>query len=665
MGIRDLWSILEPYHERKPLYELSGKVIAIDLGGWVCENQNVVDYPVQPRLYLRNLFHRTCYLLLADVTPVFVLEGEAPTMKYDEIARRNDIQFRGGAPKKKPSADSTKDTRKGRTRFNGVLKICENLLTIMGVECVKGPGEAEAFCAHLNRDGLVDGVVSQDSDCFAYGARKVFRNFSVAKQGSVAASGGAVDVYDMEKISPILDLGQNKLIVLALLAGCDYCPGVSGVGKDSVLKLFGHYTEAEILKHIRNWRNQEEKFRKLEVKIEDKNICVNCGHAGKLVSHTRKGCVSCHLSAGCDSTLWKEQRLVIKTEVQMRRKALVSMDFPREDIIEEFLRRSATPNTLNLSWKRPAITRFIRLTMKYLQWEEIYAFQKIFPLLTRWQLKHPMEEGLVSPKEIKKKRTLKGVSSFEIIWQNCSPDLDDLIPDEQLTTFLLDNPTGIDSLWTTIEPADIVESVHPRLVEQFYADHPKKRKKKRKQDESLSNFDELKDELVRIGKKKASTRKGPIPKGVQKIDEFFRKIEKPDKEDSILKAVENIQDFNDDDENLSEIIAEIVSRSPKVTDLNGRKLSYDVIQAPPTANEATAPGSPVKNEKLPEDDFDELDFLVAGTIPAQFSTPKTKSSLQVEEPKIAYLLENLNTTVDLFESSLELSRKQFFEEESD
>lgn len=44
---------------------------------------------------------------------------------------------------------------------------------------------------------LVDGCISQDSDCFAYGALVVYRNFSISTQGTQAAAGGSVDVYDI------------------------------------------------------------------------------------------------------------------------------------------------------------------------------------------------------------------------------------------------------------------------------------------------------------------------------------------------------------------------------------------------------------------------------------------------------------------------------------
>lgn len=186
-----------------------------------------------------------------------MLEGTAPALKHQVIAKRNQIQFRGAKPRKNTQEDdsngpsavaSQKSKNKGRTRFNYVLKQCEELVRSMGLRCVQGAGEAEAFCAHLNACDLVDGVISQDSDCFAYGARRVFRNFTLSKEGTAGSIGGSVDIYDLNTIQKSMDFGRNKIIVMALLCGCDYCPdGVDGVGKDGVQKLFSLYSEVEIL----------------------------------------------------------------------------------------------------------------------------------------------------------------------------------------------------------------------------------------------------------------------------------------------------------------------------------------------------------------------------------------------------------------------------------
>ena len=53
MGVKDLWNILSPISDRKPLFELQGKAIAIDLSCWVVDSQTVTDNVAQPKMYLR------------------------------------------------------------------------------------------------------------------------------------------------------------------------------------------------------------------------------------------------------------------------------------------------------------------------------------------------------------------------------------------------------------------------------------------------------------------------------------------------------------------------------------------------------------------------------------------------------------------------------------
>lgn len=84
---------------------------------------------------------------MQGISPVFVLEGKAPTLKHNTIAKRNEI--RHGFRERKTIKKG------GRSQFNRILNECREMLKYMGLACVQGQGEAEAMCAYLNEDGVI------------------------------------------------------------------------------------------------------------------------------------------------------------------------------------------------------------------------------------------------------------------------------------------------------------------------------------------------------------------------------------------------------------------------------------------------------------------------------------------------------------------------------
>ena len=231
MGVKDVWHIAGPCEERISLHSLRGQTLAIDLAGWVVQNNAAPGMQLTvTRPHLRNIFFRVSTLLGLDILPVVVLDGAPPDLKKATVAARNQ-QVWGGGRAGPGQLQSPK--RQQRRQFSGVLRDCERLLASLGVPCVTAPGEAEAYCAALNRAGLVDAVVSDDSDCFCYGAKTVLRNFSTDPKSF------SVSQYTSSRLQAEVGLSRQRMVVMALLLGCDYnLGGVAGVGREAVSKLF-------------------------------------------------------------------------------------------------------------------------------------------------------------------------------------------------------------------------------------------------------------------------------------------------------------------------------------------------------------------------------------------------------------------------------------------
>lgn len=263
---------------------------------------------------------------------------------------------------------------------------------------------------------------------------------------------------------------------------------------------------------------------------------------------------------------------------------------------------------------------------KLLQWEEVYCLQKFLPLLTRWQVINSSSsnpttsKGNVYPDYIKKKRTPKGIASYEIVWKDKDNCFSGLIPDSQLNNCLIENPDSLEMLWSTIEPANLVEIAYPDLVEIFLESKKKKKpvveKKKRKTKDktprknkkakecSLNDMSGILEEIVKIKKTvKPRKKKETVPK---KINEFFQvqsetKACSLDDMSGILGEINNIKtvrrkpasktdsltdllDFEDDAdfdiENMSQfsdIFSGIVNSSPTIKTINGKRLIYQNV----------------------------------------------------------------------------------------
>ncbi|XP_007031407.2 PREDICTED: DNA repair protein UVH3 [Theobroma cacao] len=122
---------------------------------------------------------------------------------------------------------------------------CQELLQMFGLPYIIAPMEAEAQCAYMELTNIVDGVVTDDSDVFLFGARSVYKNIFDDRK--------YVETYFMQDIEKEIGLTREKLMRMALLLGSDYTEGVSGIGIVNAIEVLNAFPEEDGLHKFREW----------------------------------------------------------------------------------------------------------------------------------------------------------------------------------------------------------------------------------------------------------------------------------------------------------------------------------------------------------------------------------------------------------------------------
>ena len=126
-----------------------------------------------------------------------------------------------------------KDRRDADEVSHIMVTECQQLLKLFGIPYITAPMEAEAQCAELVRLGLVDGIVTDDSDIFLFGGTRVYKNmFNQAK---------FVECYLASDLEKEYALTRQKLISIAHLLGSDYTEGLPSVGPVTALEILGDF----------------------------------------------------------------------------------------------------------------------------------------------------------------------------------------------------------------------------------------------------------------------------------------------------------------------------------------------------------------------------------------------------------------------------------------
>ncbi|KAK9119707.1 hypothetical protein Scep_017800 [Stephania cephalantha] len=264
---------------------------------------------------------------------------------------------------------------------------CQELLQMFGLPYIIAPMEAEAQCAFMEVEKLVDGVVTDDSDVFLFGARNVFKNIFDDRK--------YVETYFMKDIESELGLTREKLIRMALLLGSDYTEGVSGIGIVNAIEVVNAFPEENGLQNFREWLESPDPtiLGKLNGQTgsasRKRGSKINNGEGSNFENNVEGSSSSGGFAEGHNDKQSKDNVESIK-QIFMDKHRNVSKNwhipssFPSEAVISAYVSPRVDKSKETFSWGKPDLFILRKLCWEKFGWSNKKADELLMPVLKEY-----------------------------------------------------------------------------------------------------------------------------------------------------------------------------------------------------------------------------------------------------------------------------------------
>jgi len=278
MGIQGLLPLLTSITEKKHIGDYRGKRVAVDAYVWLhrgaysCSRELCQGIPTEK--YVDYCMYRVNLLKHHEISPLIIFDGGLlPAKKVTEASR---YKIRKEYKKKALEKVNQGNFKEATDCFQKAVEISPEVaqkfiqkLQQESVDFIVAPYEADAQLAYLSINGLVDAVITEDSDLLAFGCHTVL--FKMDKGGYVQE----IQLDRLKNCSTPADFTQFSMSMfrqMCILSGCDYLPSLPGLGIRTAHSLIRSHTNyKQAIRYLRDSKREcisieyEEKFEKAEL----------------------------------------------------------------------------------------------------------------------------------------------------------------------------------------------------------------------------------------------------------------------------------------------------------------------------------------------------------------------------------------------------------------
>lgn len=230
MGIRSLNKFIKEKHgsiiQRRFMEDYSNESLAIDISIYMYKCKLTDNF-------YEKLYDMCALFTKNNINAIFVFDGNATNEKKEELKRRKETKQRAKDAYKllenkytqELNEDEKEEIEQKMTALkkqfiritSGEREFAKELITYFGLSYIQAPREADEMCAYLCNSGKCYACISDDTDMFAYGCKRVLRQFNMTT--------GTCLEYNCEDLCNSLNVNMGLFKQLCVLSGTDYHTG--------------------------------------------------------------------------------------------------------------------------------------------------------------------------------------------------------------------------------------------------------------------------------------------------------------------------------------------------------------------------------------------------------------------------------------------------------
>ena len=196
-------------------------------------------------------------LLDFGITPYLVFDGDSLPSKGETNAERRKKREESKAAglsllKSGKTAQAYQELQKSATVTPHMAKELIEAVKRMNVRYIVAPYEADAQLVYLEQKGMIDGILSEDSDMLVYGAKRL-----VTKLNQYAEC-VEIERSDFTLCTEVSLAGWTDTMFrrMAILSGCDYLPNIEKMGLKTAHRYVRRYKDAEKVIQVLRFENK-------------------------------------------------------------------------------------------------------------------------------------------------------------------------------------------------------------------------------------------------------------------------------------------------------------------------------------------------------------------------------------------------------------------------